>query len=360
VRKGLFLLFLFLPLTCSAVTNSKFIQKCVAGDRDAIIIAERIYKNDDSKNIKTLCEQAYNSLHDGNTLYLDCKAETCTDNVKIKSLESLSEDAEGIDFLYLRGNALSDLSSLKPFISGRRFGGLDIKNNPVEDYSVLYTAKWYSELSIGNENFDTEKMNELAANLPNVHRLDISNTKVDNLSFVSLMPELDNLNVSYTHVRDLTPLFGGHYWTALALNGLELTNIDFLKPFDKLYYLDVNDNQIDNIDSLGNSFPSLLEFSAENNHIKAIPDLRQRGIGNSLAVINLNGNEITSVDNFYWPFYAGHGSIGLANNKIRNISRLNDFNEPNILEIYGNPISSTDCLKQISSWYQKNIFCSQL
>ncbi len=155
-------------------------------------------------------------------------------------------------------------------------------------------------------------------NLKQLQRLEIPNSEITNIEYLTKLPMLNTLNLSGNHITDLTyfpymyPLYqlvlnyqGPDYiqditpleymptsLQQLSLQGNKISDISALASLKALKYLSIRDNRITNIDALDN----MTMLSGIDMSINAITDITPLENNYSLNTIIADHNSITSLE----------------------------------------------------------------
>lgn len=349
LKKILLITTLTIPTITLAAPESKFLKLCLAGDRDALIIARHYSYGKDAY----VCKKTHEILTWNRRLDISCEPGQCDDSMKLNSIDSISElgQFEDID---ISGNNISDLSPLLKVISRNAendYLQLDASNNPIKDFSPLSQREQYGYLGIGTPSLTNESFEQLRG-ITSISHLDISGSSVSSLAFLEQFPTLDSLDISYTQIKDLAPLAAQKSWYELDLNGLGLTEIPSFAFKTKIRALSLDDNKITDIND-ASKISGLETLWAENNK------LTQVSLPKQFNIIDLKGNRISQFEfdpsnDYTWQY------LGLADNNLSDISPLNNSGEPHCFEVFNNPLTKEQCLSQISNWYNKEKFCEAI
>lgn len=240
----------------------------------------------------------------------------------IKSLTGLNTDEDALYNLDLSGNKeLTDLTFNKPVYR------LSIKDANLTDISILNNIEASGVFASGNNFGDLSSFNN-----DKIVQLDLSENK--NLSNLSALATVENLNLSDCGITSLTEidnidgikvltlndneissLDGAENLsriTTLSISNNKLTSLNGLEKLENLQSFNVANNQISSLDGVA-KLAKLTTFSADNNNISdanALTDLE------NLYFVSLNNNKLTSVPNF-----TAQADVYLAfeNNPIENV-----------------------------------------
>ncbi|MBU1014328.1 MAG: hypothetical protein KKG99_15115 [Bacteroidetes bacterium] len=192
-----------------------------------------------------------------------------------------------IDTLLVRG---------KDTLSKPRFDSIPItylktvKFNPETLYKQLRNIVSLSEINIAN-NQQIENLNALDK-LSNLRRLDISNTRINDLSPIRNLTKLESLICEGTQIESLVHL---RYLSNLRVLNLNNTPVHDLKPLqsiDKLEQLYLNYTKIDSLDPLF-QLKHLMDLRFSNT---AISDLKPLNQIVTLEVLHFNSTAVNSVE----------------------------------------------------------------
>ncbi len=237
-------------------------------------------------------------------------------NTKVKDIQAL-EKLDDLQELNLSLLAVSDLS---PLMNKENLQSLNIsqceylqdeKNLQVIGQLKNLKSFYALDCNLDNLNFlsDFNRLDHLTLSLkPSwdmsvfddlmVETLTLSlNDKCD-LTFLSNMKDVTNLNIEYDGQSDLVPLGQTHGLKALNIIGYvrmgqgNLKNLTFIKPLSDLEYLDLSNNQIQDIEPLKH-LVHLKELNLSSNNIEDISPLSAL---KELEVLDLSHNQIETIE----------------------------------------------------------------
>lgn len=208
-----------------------------------------------------------------------------TDSTYVISADSIRKF--NMDTLQVRG---------KDTLSKPRFDSIPItylktvKFKPEILYKQLRNIVSLSEIDIAN-NQQIENLNALSK-LSNLKRLDISNTRINDLSPIRNLTKLESLICEGTQVESLTHLRYLSNLRVLNLNNTPVYDLKALQSIDKLEQLYLNHTQINNLDPLS-QLKHLMDLRFSNTPISDLKPLNQI---TTLEVLHFNSTAVNSVE----------------------------------------------------------------
>ncbi|MDD3818297.1 MAG: CotH kinase family protein [Actinomycetota bacterium] len=193
-------------------------------------------------------------------------------NVNIRNEVELLKNLKNLERLNIRNCDIPDIS----FIAGlTKLKELDLRyNNDVVDISALSNLKELEYLDLYSNKYvesiapiadlanlktliieNLYRINdiELLGNLKNLQILDMHDCRVQDISFISRLTNLKELNLSYNNARDFSPLGNLNNLEILDLSSTGITDLSSLKNVTSLKELDLRDNSgIKDISALSN------------------------------------------------------------------------------------------------------------
>ena len=238
--------------------------------------------------------------------------------------------------LYLSKNNISDINPL----GKAKFPKLEIlhlNKNQITDISILKSVNFneLKELNLGNNNISDINILE-NANFPNLEKLILNGNGISDIIVLK--------KVEFEKLKDLN------------LYQNKISDIDVLKnsKFEKLKKLLLGNNQISDIKVLKTvKFKKLKELDLEKNNISNIRDLETTKFDN-LKILKLGYNQIEDINILKNLRFKGSlTNLYLANNKIKDISVFNNFDQAgfdnlNTLTLAKNQITGSNNQKIIA------------
>lgn len=244
-----------------------------------------------------------------NETYLSLDSVTLTED-DIKNISELKE----LNTLYL-DNCTIEASDIGALLNSKIYSlrftdcGLTAQQFASLDFSEM---KIYSMNLRGNP--EIKSLDSLASQGAWMTSLDVSNTGVSDLSFLSSFASLETLTANGNEIPDLSPLSGctklkilrvndngltslAGLENAIALTDLsagsnEIESLDGLQNATRLSYVFLDDNRISDISVFGKSAKTLKSLYLRNN---AVDDLSPLASCTSLLHFNADSNRITSL-----------------------------------------------------------------
>lgn len=122
--------------------------------------------------------------------------------------------------------------------------------------------------------------------------LDVSNTGINNIEFVSAFEKLESLSVSGLQLTSLAPLKRLVYLEKLYADNNMLNSLDGLENMTVLEEVSLADNQITDVSYLANSAETLRIVILDNNKLN---DVSQLSVCKKLTKFNANNNLLSSL-----------------------------------------------------------------
>ena len=263
------------------------------------------------------------------------------DVVKLYSLSTLG----GLVYLDLSDNAISDL---RPLSNLHERKTLYIDNNPVTDFSALYSLPQLEMLSIRGIGITADQLKELSAALPNcaIHcetaqetvseitlggatfktdttELNLSNMGISDISALRACKGLKKLDITGNSVSDLTPLMDLPALEWLNIKDNTVTDLRPLMGLGHLRYLNAEGNGITGTAAFS-SMPSLSELYLAFNQLGDLSGLA------GLKSIRILGLE----------------STGLTDEKLPQLYPLDSLDT---LRIYDNPTLGGEAVEELKA-----------
>jgi len=188
-----------------------------------------------------------------------------------------------LDVLWLKNNQVTQIPADMPKMQTLTY--LDLSGNKINDISNLSGLNNLDFLRL-----DRNQINKIPPlNLPKLTNLNIDWNNISDLSALSGLKNLDALALEHNMVSDLTPLSGLGYLQLLHLSGNQITNLTPLSTLTYLQQLYLSDNKISDLTPLaGLSRLKYLYLDANR-----ITDIRPLSGLMNLEIADLSGNSVT-------------------------------------------------------------------
>ncbi|XP_047030917.1 chaoptin-like [Helicoverpa zea] len=270
-----------LDLSHNKVTHLNFLQNC-------LVNLTELYLN--NNNITVVSESSFDAQTQMKKLDLSMNG--------IKIIEQYSLPLQNLQYLNIVGNALAGTIKENVFSPAKFLRFLDLSNfniSRIENFAFV-DLTGLARLNLSNNQIETIEPNNFIG-VDNMYSLDLSSNRLTNLSINSTF--LNNLK-------------------ALYINDNFLTNISGLfKKKSKLLYLDVSNNKITNLSTVGaNIFPNITVLRASNNKMKTFNNDNTNTL-TTLIDLRLASNDISDINLSY---YKELMAVDLSNN---NLTHLN-------------------------------------
>ncbi|NVO09292.1 MAG: leucine-rich repeat domain-containing protein [Bacteroidales bacterium] len=235
----------------------------------------------------------------------------------IKRIINFLKEFQHLQVLYLKGNQISDCSSLKEL---KHLQMLNLADNQISDCSFLKELKQLQSLDLGdNQISDCSILKELKE----LRSLDLSNNQISNISFLNELNQLQSLDLSINQISDYSSLKVLNQLQLLNLSGNGISDISSLNLLTELQLLWLADNCIKDISHL-KGLKNLQRLQLLGNKISDISPLKQL---ENLSLLGLCQNKITELPTWIIDFnmkinYAikswEEGCITLNGNPLKN------------------------------------------
>lgn len=227
------------------------------------------------------------------------------------------ENFQKLDNLYLNGCKIKKISCI-PY---ENLTTLSISHvEEIEDFSNISNFKKMYSLEISDSNLTKvpEQIYELNDTL---HKLTIKNSMIEDLSGLSNLNNLTELDITGNKITDITPLSNLTKLTNLTISNNKVEDISSLSNLN-LHIFKANDNEISDISALKNM--SITYLGLKNNNIKDISCINM----NKIKDLDLSYNSIEDFSNI-----TVNNTEYKLNNQIINInvSNAEDVQLPNII-----------------------------
>lgn len=314
--------------------------------------------------------------------YLDLSGNQITDLSGIENLPNLKSldlgenqlsnldvlktaDLSKIEDLYLRGNEIQSLSSLKASGAARAqetslssVKDLDLSDNPIEDMAGLesfYSLEILNMQDCGIENL--EIMEGVDGEMENLISLALTNNPITDLSGISKFPNLETLNLYQADMNTLASL-------------------NSLKNPEKLRTLNVQYNQLVSLEG-ADILTGLETLWADHNEIT---DVRELAGMKELTTLYLSDNKITSVqglggqEKLAWIYLSGNSltslegmgelpaleTMDLSENQLKEVQELAQMGTLEWLDLSQNLLTSAEGLGGLKNLAYLNLSYNEL
>jgi putative cell wall-binding protein len=251
----------------------------------------------------------------------------------VGSLEGI-EQANNLKALYLDGNGLQDVSALYNLTQLQH---LILTDNQISDLSFLTNYKNLHVLDVASNQLKSVEPLSKVQFTGSEGGLSLAHNQLLDLSPLLTAtypnnPKYFYLDVSNNRLGDLHGLENVKGLTELSAQKNNLANLDALSTLENIHYLDINDNEVNSLQSIaGNKLETL---KAANNNLPSLDGLQVES--DSSYYFELQNNNLKDIDNLQ---NITKGYINLENNQITNIAALKDMSKGTVL-LKGNPLES--------------------
>ena len=247
-------------------------------------------------------------------------------------------------------------------------GGLNLTSIPDEIVSlsehleILIFGQWPWD-PVGNTPiYESEKLRDSTpiTNLahlkgfPNLHTLDLSDTRVSDFAPLKELPSLQSLDLSFISVSDLGPL--------IDLPSLQLLNLDFtnvsdlgpLKDLPSLQLLSLSYTQVSNLAPLKN-LPSLQSLSLSSTQVSDLAPLKDLSSLQSLDLSFAQVSDLAPLKDL-----SSLQSLNLNSTRVSDLAPLKDLSSLQSLDLDSTQVSDFAPLKDLSSLQSLSLSYTQV
>lgn len=270
------------------------------------------------------------------------------------------------------------LNNLKALIAGRTSGFnwernahdvfqnlnclqyLDISNTRINDYSFLEKLP---NLKFLNLSYNIIKDAKSLEKLTQLKALEVSSILTSDPNFLDRLPILESLGFNNNQIESTRWLDKQSEIRFLSLRENKVRNISFLEKLPLLQYLDISYNQINDISCL-DKLPLLQHLNISYNHLKDINWLEQLTQLQSLMLISNKINDYSFLENLSKLQHLNLSynqisdirwirklvllqELDLSNNKIEDIHWIKELIQLRSLNLRANKIDNIDCLEHL-------------
>ncbi|MDV2582739.1 leucine-rich repeat domain-containing protein [Alkalibacillus haloalkaliphilus] len=238
----------------------------------------------------------------------------------VTSLEGL-EHAQGLESIRLKLNESIDLSILEdlPNLTNLNINESDFDSDILRDLDHL------KGLAISNTEINDYSFLE---ELTDLELLALSSTGLDNLKPITHLENLNTLSVvnnpdsnESNYIDDISPLSELGHLTSLTIVGHQVNDLSPISNLEQLNSIVLNRNHIEDLSPL-ESLTNLRSITLDDNQINDLTPLSNL---NSLENISLNQNEIT--DASILGNLENMNYIRVADNELEDVDFVEKFNE---------------------------------
>lgn len=225
---------------------------------------------------------------------------------------------------------ITDYTDLQYF---EELKSLRINNSAVEDYSFLSHLGNLEILDVSGSLISEDTLKYISL-LPNLKELNLSNCGCTDISALSAATNLVSLDLSSNSVQDITCLEGLENLQILNLESNAITLLDSLGRMAALTELNIAKNNLSSLDPLVSSV-GLVKLVADDNKLMDISVLQEM---TNLSHFTAANNHIA--DASYLSACTKMSYLVLANNRLSSIDAIADMPELMYLDISNNSIAA--------------------
>ena len=166
-------------------------------------------------------------------------------NYKVNDLTPLLT-LTNLTWLSLVNNQISSL----PSMSGLNLYSIDIRYNPILDFTPLSTLSQLRDLTVGGGEVDDLALLDIQESVPNLTSIYLENCRLTDISPIGYLSNLTSLNMWGTLVNDISPLVSLSNLSSLGIGKSTLSDISPLADFINLHSLSLWDNHITDIQAI--------------------------------------------------------------------------------------------------------------
>ncbi len=221
------------------------------------------------------------------------KADSKLTNLSLSSnkLKKLELNLNNLKSLYADGNEIAEIAVTAPVLET-----LNLSDNKLAALDGLKDLTTVETLDLSGNN----SISDLTpiAGMTKLTGLGLTFTdknpanELVSLEALKDMTELETLTISYTGIKDITPLASLTKLTALTLNNSGVTSTAALEKLSKLTTIDLSANKIQDVSGLKNK-KELTSLNLSDNMIKDLTDLKGAFDVEKIKTLNFKDNMIT-------------------------------------------------------------------
>lgn len=251
---------------------------------------------------------------------------------------ALLEDCYSIDL-----NGCSFDAALFDDIMNLNTQSLRLSNCSITDDMInaadLKTVKFSSLYIDGNDistlgNINSEK----------IRYLDISNTKINDLSFLENYAQLTEISADNCNISDVSPLKNLTLITSISLNGNNINNIKDLSALEKLETLKLGSNSLTSLSGVENCI-LLKEIDVSSNKLSDLNPLSNCTVIQDIDISNNSISDISVLEKSQESLK----KLVMNNNKVSDLSPISNCVNLYIVECDSNNISNLNFAEKLSA-----------
>jgi Leucine-rich repeat (LRR) protein len=246
---------------------------------------------------------------------------------QISDISSLA-GLKSLTHLVLDENQITDVS---PLVGLTSLSFLALGRNQISDISALSGMNLMTRLFLS----DNQMIDELSAlsSMTDLVELNLNNNQIDDISPLLEITELTRLELRENQIEDISALSGMDQLTRLDLRNNQISDISALSGMTLLTNLFLADNQIDDLSALS-GMTLLTELALSNNQINDISALSGMILMTNLSI---HGNQISNISALSGMTLLT--DLSLSGNQISDISPLQNLKNLNVLLLKDNPLN---------------------
>lgn len=208
-------------------------------------------------------------------------------------------------------------------------------------------------LELDRNKIDNSQLEVIAAELPQLERLDVGHNKITSLQPLKSMKDLTYLNVRYNRLENLEGIGELASLDYLNAEGNEIKSIPQDVEWTKLTHLDLGENKLKDLKGIErmSNLDSLYLSQNLLTSIKGVRNLKK------LSYLHVADNRLVNVDEI--KYLKELHDLDLSSNQIKKLPNLKSFKNLFWLDLYGNFLTKKEIKKKIPnkgiwSWPGRN------
>jgi Leucine-rich repeat (LRR) protein len=197
---------------------------------------------------------------------------------------------------------------------------------------TIYAVEKNKIIGIKIKGLDIKEIPHEIAQLKNLIFLSASENKIQNISALKELEQINMLYLSQNEISDISPLTNKQNLKILDLSYNNISNISAITNLKNLVKLFLNNNQISNIEKI-NKIKNLQELSLSDNKIEKINTITKLWKLTRLDLSNNNINQLPSLSSL-----ENLVELNLSNNQISNIDGIRGMRKLETFKVANNKI----------------------
>ena len=220
---------------------------------------------------------------------------------------------------------------------------VDLSDTRVSDLSAL--KDWSRIESLNLSNTAVTDLSSLPP-MPTLRMLDLSGTQIKSIKGLEQLFNLEELKLSKTNIRDISPLRSLFRLEKLHLDETNVVEISAIKGLQRLNFLSVAGTKVDNISAL-KPLDRLITLDLSKSSVSDLAPLQGKRFLNRLSIAETPVSSLEAIKDCYAAnrYDGGIKEINLANSKVTDLLWVEKLHL-NSLDISNTEIKSLEGMKQ--------------